>query len=632
MSPVDPASPAISSVDDDRALAAELRSLHQRMLDLERQEGSLLQGVQPHYQSSARNLLHFIAFYRQLHPGLQRALRQRGLSTLEGCDGHLLHTLTAVLAHLDAPPVGEAGDSAAASGVEAPEPLDQRRSEALLADHCDRLFGAGSGQACPAIMVTLPRAAADHPNLIQELVEAGMTIARINAAHDDAAIWQRLVEQVRQASRRAARPCRISLDLAGPKVRTGPLPPLAGVVDGRPQRDRFGRLEQPFRLLAVPEPLPLPLPLPELELELELEPGWVALPVQGTAIEQLSRGDCLRGRDASGRLRELIVLEHRPQGLLLAGRQRCRFIEGLTFVQEGGAAVLTVAPLPPVPGELLLRPGEHLRLTGEPVPAPDAISCSLPALLRDVRVGERVLFDDGRIAAVIEAVSETGGEEVRLRVIRARGRGSRLRADQGINLPDSQLQLPALTAKDRTDLAFATTHADLISYSFVQTEQDLDALHGALAACGAEGLAVVLKIETRRAFETLPRLLLAAMRWPAPLGVMIARGDLAIECGWEAMAAIQEEILQVCAAAHVPCIWATQVLDAMAHHGTPTRAEITDAAMGARAEALMLNKGPNITATVRSLQRIIGPAQRASPDRRRRPEVLLSCRSFALPE
>jgi pyruvate kinase len=92
--------------------------------------------------------------------------------------------------------------------------------------------------------------------------------------------------------------------------------------------------------------------------------------------------------------------------------------------------------------------------------------------------------------------------------------------------------------------------------------------------------------------DHLPELLLAAMRWPAPLGVMIARGDLAIECGWEELASIQERILRLCAAAHVPCIWATP-------------AEITDAAMGARAEVLMLNKGPNITATVRTLQAII---------------------------
>ncbi|MFM7550903.1 MAG: pyruvate kinase, partial [Cyanobacteriota bacterium] len=94
--------------------------------------------------------------------------------------------------------------------------------------------------------------------------------------------------------------------------------------------------------------------------------------------------------------------------------------------------------------------------------------------------------------------------------------------------------------------------------------------------------------------------------------VMIARGDLAVECGWESLARIQHDILRLCAAAHVPCVWATKVLDELARHGLPTRAEITDAAMGAQAHALMLNKGPNITAAVRALRTITRDSRRAS--------------------
>jgi pyruvate kinase len=118
------------------------------------------------------------------------------------------------------------------------------------------------------------------------------------------------------------------------------------------------------------------------------------------------------------------------------------------------------------------------------------------------------------------------------------------------------------------------------------------------------------------------------MRDPRPLGVMIARGDLAIECGWEELAEIQEEILRICAAAHIPCIWATQVLDEMARHGMPTRAEITDAAMGARAEAVMLNKGPNLTATVRTLGAIVARFHPRQPESPRHREELLSCLAF----
>jgi pyruvate kinase len=86
---------------------------------------------------------------------------------------------------------------------------------------------------------------------------------------------------------------------------------------------------------------------------------------------------------------------------------------------------------------------------------------------------------------------------------------------------------------------------------------------------------------------------------------MIARGDLAVECGFERMAEIQEEILWICEAAHCPVIWATQVLENLAKEGIPSRAEITDAAMGHRAEAVMLNKGPHIVRAVQTLDDIL---------------------------
>lgn len=79
---------------------------------------------------------------------------------------------------------------------------------------------------------------------------------------------------------------------------------------------------------------------------------------------------------------------------------------------------------------------------------------------------------------------------------------------------------------------------------------------------------------------------------------MIARGDLAVECGYERMAEVQEEILWICEAAHLPVIWATQVLESLAKKSQPSRAEITDAAMGERPECVMLNKGPHIAAAV----------------------------------
>jgi len=138
----------------------------------------------------------------------------------------------------------------------------------------------------------------------------------------------------------------------------------------------------------------------------------------------------------------------------------------------------------------------------------------------------------------------------------------------------------------------------------VRTETHVRQLLDRIEQLGGQRLGLVLKIETRKAFENLPNLILAAMRTES-LGIMIARGDLAVECGYQRLAEIQEEILWICEAAHVPVIWATQVLESLAKKGIPSRSEITDAAMGERAECVMLNKGPYAVMAVRVLSDIL---------------------------
>jgi pyruvate kinase len=189
-------------------------------------------------------------------------------------------------------------------------------------------------------------------------------------------------------------------------------------------------------------------------------------------------------------------------------------------------------------------------------------------------------------------------------ITQASPKGGRLRSEKGVNLPDSDLMLPPLTEKDQEDLKFVAQYADVVGFSFVSRAGDVRELQERLKALGGDRLGVVLKIETLEAFEHLPELLLAVMHSPAA-GVMIARGDLAVECGYERMAEVQEEILWFCEAAHMPVIWATEVLEKLAKKGLPSRAEITDAAMGARAECVMLNKGPYILDAVCTLDDIL---------------------------
>jgi pyruvate kinase len=114
----------------------------------------------------------------------------------------------------------------------------------------------------------------------------------------------------------------------------------------------------------------------------------------------------------------------------------------------------------------------------------------------------------------------------------------------------------------------------------------------------------MLKIETPLAVRNLPRLIVQAGGLQ-PVAVMIARGDLAVEIGLERLSEMQEQILWLCEAAHVPVVWATQVLDSLVKEGSASRAEMTDAAMGQRAECVMLNKGPHLAEAVAFLDGVL---------------------------
>ena len=236
----------------------------------------------------------------------------------------------------------------------------------------------------------------------------------------------------------------------------------------------------------------------------------------------------------------------------------------LRFESPGGGEIVRIAETPVNEQSLLLHVGDQLVLTsqqegGQPattdahdrVIVPAQIGVTLPEIFSDVKPGERVWFDDGRIGGVIRQVDS--GTAV-VEITQARPGGDKLMAGKGINLPDSNLRLESLTAKDIEDLRFVVAHADLVGYSFVRRATDVQRLQEQLRLLEGEHLGIILKIETRLAFEELPRLLLTAMR-SGRFGVMIARGDLAIECGYERMAEIQEEILWIAEAAHAPVIW-----------------------------------------------------------------------------
>jgi pyruvate kinase len=255
------------------------------------------------------------------------------------------------------------------------------------------------------------------------------------------------------------------------------------------------------------------------------------------------------------------------------------------------------------PGDLIAvtRPGE---LSAADAAADFAVECALPEALSAARLGDRIFVDDGKLGAEIEQIEPWG---VMVRVAQAQQGGLKLKPGKALNFPDTELTVDALTEQDRDDLRFVAAHADAIEYSFVQTAKDVRLLQAALAELRPDdwrSIGLILKIETARAVAELPELIVqAAARQPT--GLMIARGDLSVEIGFARAAEMQEEILWLGEAAAVPVIWATQVLEDLVKTGAASRGEMTDAAMAARADCVMLNKGEHLLDAIDVLQKLL---------------------------
>lgn len=594
-------------------LTTELTALRDRLLSAEAEHADLISRVRDRHRASARNLVHYVSLRgTDLRP-LQDALSDVGLSSLGRMEAGVLGHVDAVLAAVRA-----------LDGEDAPSPDDDAltpaRGREILARDADRLLGPARPDRAARIMVTLPSEAAQDPDLVARMAEAGMDLARVNCAHDDEAAWAAMIEAVRACATPERPAPLVAMDLAGPKVRTGPIQPGPRVVKVKPARTPAGLVTEPSRVwLAAAGAEAADAPA-----------GAVVVPVTEAGAEVLAglaAGDEVELTDARGSHRVLTVEQAGTAGALVRADKTVYWGTGLAVDTPRGT--LTVGELAPLEQSMRVRRGDQVVLTRslDPVPAASAppyrIGLTLAQAFEDVAVGDRVSIDDGKIDAVVRAAD---ADEITLEVTEAGPNGTKLKAEKGVNFPDTALSIPALTDEDLAHIPFVARHADMVNLSFVRSAEDVAQLIDALAAEDATDVDITLKIETVAAFEQLPRMLLEAMRW-RDVGVMIARGDLAVEAGFERMAELQEEILWLCEAAHVPAIWATQILESLAKTGLPSRAEITDAAMAQRAEAAMLNKGPYIEEAITALGDILG---RMGGHARKKRDMLRRLESWSL--
>ncbi len=430
----------------------------------------MISKVHPSNQVSAANLIHYLSLRKvDLRP-MQENLHNLGLSSLSNSESHTLHQIHSVIQWLQNAPINETHQSVS---PEAALSIRHRQSQ--------NLFGKVDTGHMPYIMVTLDARMVDNTTLMSQFLEEGMNIARINCAHDDEVTWENLVNTLRSASQQTGKPCRIYMDLAGPKLRTG-------------------------------------------------------LPGKG---------------------------QHK---------------KGMHVVE-----------------------GQKLKLVEPEYPAKEnerVVSCSVRGIIQQLVPGQKVLFDDGLISTTVQKVT---GNKASLSIERVSDKKNLLKSGKGINFPNAQLKIVSLTKEDKAALPYVAKTADLVGYSFVRYPEDLKALQQRLDDLSTNPPPVIIKIETPEAFAHLPELLLQGMKQKS-VGVMIARGDLAVEVGFERMSELQEEILWICEAAHVPVIWATQVLENLNKTGMATRSEATDAARSFMAECVMINKGHHTVEVIRFLR------------------------------
>lgn len=231
-------------------------------------------------------------------------------------------------------------------------------------------------------------------------------------------------------------------------------------------------------------------------------------------------------------------------------------------------------------GAIELKPGDEFLFTNEKIKGnSERIFVSYDNLYQDVQKGEKILLDDGKLEVIVEEITST--KDVRVKVLL----GGTLLPKKGVNLPDTNISLPALTPKDLEDLNFIFQHPiDWIALSFVRTPACINNLKERIQKSGHPAK-VIAKIEMPQAIKHLREIIRESD------GIMIARGDLGVELPIEEVPLIQKDIIKKCIHRGKPVIVATQMMESMIERTKPNRSEITDVANAVLegADALMLS-------------------------------------------
>ena len=218
-------------------------------------------------------------------------------------------------------------------------------------------------------------------------------------------------------------------------------------------------------------------------------------------------------------------------------------------------------------GKITLEKGKIFTLTTTPgVGESDKVSVTYDRLPKELKIGDRVLIDDGRIDLRVEDLTDT---DIVCRIVT----GGELSSRKGINIPNVHLNMPYISEQDELDLRFGIEmDVDFVAASFVRSKSDVIELRKLLNYYGGHKIKIIAKIENAEGVENFDEILANSD------GIMVARGDMGVEVEFERLPGLQKRFIRKCYQSGKMVITATQMLESMIHSKTPTRAEITDVA------------------------------------------------------
>ncbi len=471
-----------------------------------------------------------------------------------------------------------------------------------------KVFGKQEESFKTRVMVTLPTEAADSPQLISELIANGASVLRINTAHDNPNVWQIMAKYIKEENEKQDKYTKIYVDLAGPKNRTQKIEKIF-----TPFRIGSWREPKKVQLLSLKDPSAL-----TSKGYKDIEGNRIStLVVSEEFYKEARKAQAISIDDFEREKSQTYLILQEDGKLFIEADKKITIFENTTaelvYSNDEKESILSrLYNYELLPEEIRLFKDDKIIIAQKNILGQadfeyqgeiykGIISCSNKDIFPYVKIDDIIYIDDGKIGCKVLGSNDLG---LICQVFLAKENGTVLKEEKGINFPSTDLQIDAITESDKNNFETIVEFADIIGVSFAQTKEDIQILKTLLTQKDKTTTAIAPKIETKTALRNLPEILKELILWEN-CAIMIARGDLAIEVGFDNLPYIQEEILNICEAAHVPVIYATQILEGQMKNNLPSRAEVTDAAFAQRADCVMLNKGPYVTDTVVILKNIL---------------------------